>query len=212
MFDPTLQFILLSLLVVNAATAACPTSTPYTVTAAETITSCTITDKQVVVNTGGCSACAFVYSYNTVSNLGGNLIPIEVSSVSPGGSITITHNDVKLLAAYTVHVPSTVTLSGISLTVAFNTVAYMLGESSGYFLFTMEDPDISGVSTFTISSNTVTFTGTQTTFAAVPMLQFSLKIVTASLTVYLDDNVLDISGILSPTFCASTTNLPRPTQ
>ena len=79
--EPTLQFIFLSLMVIFTATAACPTSTPYTVTVAETITSCTITDKQVVINMGSCSACAFVYSFNTVSNVARMLVSIFVTSM-----------------------------------------------------------------------------------------------------------------------------------
>ena len=192
----TSLFLLLLLLVVPiAAIAACPSSTPYTVTAAETISGCTITNIQVVVNTGGCSVCAFAYTYNTVANLANNLVPITFTSMSPGGSVTITNNNFKVLPTNTVELQSSVNLASVAFYVAFNTVQYTVAANTGYYMVTFASPQISGVSTVTISSNTMTFTGSQTMAAGVPIFQFYLNVITPLLTVYLDDNVLDVSGI-----------------
>ena len=54
---------------------------------------------------------------------------------------------------------------------------------------------VSGVSIFNISGNAVTFTGSQSGTIGVPILQFNLNVVTPSLVVYLDDNMLDVSGV-----------------
>ena len=54
---------------------------------------------------------------------------------------------------------------------------------------------ISGTSIYTISGNTVSFTGSQTHAAGVPIIQLILTVATSLFTLYLDDNVLDVSGL-----------------